>query len=172
MSDSDSRTLPSNAATQGTLAIPRRRRQHARTARKTAPICGFLLMIFTRQPYFIGRDGLARIPPAIADIGEDMRHLFIGELYDGGHDAIIGSPVDGDWSRCAAQHDTHTPALIGHQEVRACEWGKDLRQALSIGLMADCTRLHEDKLAFLHLDLFGHGDDGRGLLHGLLDLFL
>src|SRR5207245_2745956 len=35
----------------------------------------------------------------------------------------------------------------------------------------DRTRLHEDELAFLHLDLFGHSDDGRGLLDGLLDLY-
>src|SRR5439155_19422374 len=37
--------------------------------------------------------------------------------------------------------------------------------------MTDRTRLHEDELAFLHLDLFGHSDDGRGLLDGLLDLY-
>ena len=50
--------------------------------------------------------------------------------------------------------------------------GEDIWQALAIRLMADCTGLHKDEFAFLHLEFFGHGDDGWGLFDGLLNLFL
>src|SRR5262249_34162351 len=162
------RSVASSSTTSGCLD---RRLQLSRTTRKIIPTHSFLIMIFTLQPHLVCRDGLPRIPPTVADIGEHIGYLFIGQLHNGGHHAVISGPVDTDRSGRAAQHDTNTPCLIGHQEVRTREWRKDLRQALAIRLMTDCTGLHEHELTFFHLDFFGHGSNRRGLLDGLLDLF-
>src|SRR6266849_3004208 len=165
-------TPPSAGAAQEVHTIAGRRPQHSMATRKTVPIHNCLLMIFTYQSHLVWRHSLTHIAPTVANIGEHMRHLFIGELHDGGHHAVIGGPIDGDWPRRAAQHDANTPGLISHQEIRAREWGENLRQALAMRLMTDRTGLHKDEFSFLHLDLFGHGGDRRGLLDGLLDLFL
>src|SRR4029453_9828770 len=144
---------PAAGAAHAVHASPRRL-QHSRATRQTVLTHSCLIMIFTLQPHLVWRDGIPCIPPTVADIGEHIGHLFISQLYNGGHHAVISGPVDADRSGCAAQHDANTPSLIGHQEVRAREWRKDLRQALAMRLMADRTGLHEDELAFLHLDLF------------------
>src|SRR4029434_5319059 len=164
-------TSPSAGAAQEVHTIPRRL-QHSRATRKTVPTRSFLIMVFTPEPHLVWRNGLPGISPTVADIGEHIGHLFIGQLHNRGHHAVVFGAIDHDGSRHAAQHDANTPGLIGHQEVRAREWWKDLRQALAIRLMTDRTGLHEHEFALLHLDFFSHGDDGWRLLDHLLDLFL
>src|SRR5262252_5438921 len=153
------------SAVPGRSARPTQTSHPPMSAARNSAATHRLLCALTDLFDLLGRDGISPILPAVADKCQYIGHLLIRKRQLR-HQIIVGSAIDRNRSGETPQRNADAAVFISHQEIRLGQRWKDPWQAFAVKLMAHRAVLHEDKLALLHLQFFGHGYDGGCLPDG------
>src|SRR5438105_8944368 len=143
-------------------------------------IARLFIWIGRRRAYFVAqfadfrhRHRVAGVAPTVANVGQHTGDLFIRQVVQRRHDAIVTLAVDDDLAATPQQHAAYVIFLSETgEEVRLGQRRNLAGQTLAFGLVANEAGLHIDALAFLDLDFFRQPGNFRVALDFLRNLRL
>ncbi len=132
-------------------------------------------MALTRSPVFLAQfgaqcgdfldaDGGARVAPRSEDVGQHRGKIFVRQVAEARHHAVVLDAIDRNRAREAEQRGRHDGLAVAEQEIGLRQRRERARQARAVNLVTCGAIRLVDGLAFCH-QLSGRCRGDFGIVH-------